>query len=115
MNEPTEEQIQWVWEQCAEEVIKDHEHYHYKFAPDNGVWYEAKGGFPVDLNNLFKYAVPIWIQSFGHSGGGQVAYRIFTPLFEVLSEQGYQRNLADLDKKFALALFWAIYKSLGGK
>ena len=62
MNEPTKEQQQWLWEKCGfkhtnspNEFIRRNwwtnpEHHCESHLPD------------LDLNNLFKYAVPIWIE-----------------------------------------------------
>ena len=85
-NKPTEAQIKEFWEWCGY----------------NWVTY-AMGEVPsLDLNNLFKYAVPkITDYTLGkHFPGGCYA--------EVYKDTKYHRGYS-IDKDPALALFWAIW------
>jgi len=108
---PTEEQLKWFLEQCGFE----HRYLNIWLFPD-GTYGKVPDIDSLEfLGFMFKYAVPKWIESFPHGGGRQVAYRMFSPLFETLSKQDYQKDLFNLGKEFAIALFWAIYKGLGGK
>ena len=113
---PTEEQQEKLWKWCGwRRVPEGKKAFHYErcqkvmnwYAPDNQER-SYKSLPPIDLNNLFKWAVPKWIKTFPHSGGCQVAYRIETPLFVSLSKADSKNNLGNLDEEFALALFWAI-------
>jgi hypothetical protein len=112
--EPADKQIQWFWEQCGIEN---------RFEGDTGTWYyhypdgqcdiESP---PIDLNNLFKYAVPklelkfqYLLRSMGSDGHMARVIALhpkpFTP-----------RVKAEVwNKDPALALFWAIYRAFGGE
>ena len=102
---PTKEQQ--FWERCGLRLIN---------LPDRGgeQWVDAEGRLiyldkhlPIDLNNLFKYAVPKL------EGGIDIAFSKFedTGWFVRLENQ----VMTTKDETPALALFWAIYKALGGK
>ena len=56
MNQPTKEQIQWFWEQCADEWFSFNEdkHRQYRFG---AIWTVDEP--PIDLKNLEKYAFPL--------------------------------------------------------
>ncbi len=98
--EPTKEQQREFWELCG---LK-------RFAsPDlSKIWHQWRypdGEYhkkppPIDLNNLFKYAVmpmpPV------------ERYRLLQDWLNDMTNKGYPENPA-------LALLWAIYKALGGK
>jgi len=114
MNQPTKEQKQWFWEQCG--LIS--------FTDDIGVVYEYERKLhkeppPIDLNNLFKYAVPK-LDVYNHGGfffnlvadGERWVCRIDRKR-EATINSFY--HLDGYGEDPALALFWAIYKALGGK
>ena len=95
MIEPTQEQINELWEWCGFRTDKD------------PLWWVndevaiPKHLFNVDLNNLFKYAVPKFEQCCIESmGGGHYGARV--SLGDTLG-QGEGKDPA-------LALFWAIYE-----
>ncbi len=92
---PTKEQIQGLWEQCVSgNILRD---------------LLIDGTNSISLNNLFKYAVPkvkflrIEKQHYPLSGDWLVTIQMYK----------YEIEIDDND--LALALFWAIYKALGGK
>ena len=91
---PTDKQIQWFWEQCG----LDFEDFYLE---------EGYTEPDIDLNNLFKYAVPIALGKLCESRHAleNCEGRLF-----LLWLEEYRHC-----KDFALALFWAIYKALGGK
>ncbi len=105
---PTDEQVKEFWTLLADE-IEDFEsgHRHYRF---NGAWCEEAWGIPIiDLNNLFKYAVPKlykdkeWLYSikftYNYPNGG-VTCEITTEKYLYMGQ----------GKDPALALFWAIHE-----
>ena len=108
---PTEEQIKKFWEKIADRVESFNEgrHYHFWFG---GEVYEGEptsfaSGIPIiDLNNLFKYAVPkiatldYYIELY-HDKPTFVA--------SIYRRDGeYETVVRNEDP--ALALFWAIWK-----
>jgi len=98
MEQPTEEQIQWFWEQCGFKIVgKTTLHAEY---PDGTIIVNGKY-LPIDLNNLFKYAVP----RINQIGYGNILLQEWVDKF-------YTEDTEELDP--TLALFWAIYKALGG-
>ena len=68
MKEPTEAQIKEFWEWCGFERLPEGKkgfHFHNPYGlliwkpPDATEWYHTQTHLPrIDLNNLFKYAVP---------------------------------------------------------
>ncbi len=92
--QPTTKQIQWFWEQCG-------------LHKDGNSWHNANGKQlseeepPIDLNNLFEYAVP----------------KLREDLFEDAFTRrmwGWIELVLDGDDP-APALFRVIYKALGGE
>lgn len=119
MNEPTQEQIKEFWEGCglhiAEQTwVDDH------YEPD-GQWYDANGhlytgdylyGIPVlDLNNLFRYAVPKLIDRYG--GILFVLPQSDFPSWDckILNTPNDEATFG-YGKDPALALFWSIRQVL---
>ena len=101
MDKPTKEQIQWFWEKCGFTYVFDESQ---GWLSPDGVW--GNDNPPIDLNNLFKYAVPKlvkWIM--GNNPNGEIKVIVYT-------EKNFFKSL---DKDPALALFWAIYKAFGGE
>ena len=124
MNEPTEEQIKKFWEWCGWKRIPLGKHnFHYErgekvmdwLAPDSD---RSSTRLPdIDLNNLFKYAVPKVLAT-GHwlgmittqlSSGTQYTFVIYVEKYRDKAEH----EASDRDP--ALALFWAIYKVMEEK
>ena len=111
--EPTKEQIKWLWEQCE---------WHKEKHPKGNwyMWYAPDGRFvdnhlpPIDLNNLFKYAVPK-LKEVGFNV--EICTTTSPTQFRTaIKDRGFSlvgRLVWDDDP--AIALFWAIYKCLGGK
>ena len=112
---PTDEQKQWLWEQCGFVwKLAYHDFYELEsplkeqFALTASSIGDIKYYPPIDLNNLFQYAVPkldleqIILQP-ETDGSWYCGVVVHSDLFEAE------------DKDPALALFWAIYKALGGK
>ena len=103
---PTKEQIQWLWEQCGFEYSDDWSSTCPYKDPQGVILHSWKG---IDLNNLWKYAVPTVIDRImtEQECSSDVAYGIL-----------FKKWLQELELNIphaALALFWAIYKCLGGK
>ena len=106
MNEPTQEQIKEFWEWCGL-------HYHGEagellvYAPDGTVF---NCGQPrIDLNNLFKYAVPKLDKM-----GNHLILRSHVYSESLVDSPDYEAEIAGGIKSHsidpALALFWAIWK-----
>ncbi len=103
MNEPTDEQVKEFWEWCG--CCQS------KMQIDTGWWFYPDGeihhGLPgIDLNNLFRYAVP------------QLPFlrMDYQPITEEYFFETMKPNTINLavgrDKDPALALFWAIKETL---
>lgn len=113
VNEPTKEQIQKFWQWCGfidlrgKTVAGDSWQY-----PNGG-----KGNLPkLDLNNLFKYAVPkIFVDS---QGGIEFQYYpgILRCILTTECEAGFDETPTE-NERFdpALALFWAIWSVIDGQ
>ena len=112
--EPTEEQIKNFWTKLADEVevFNKGGHYHFRFGYE---WYRGEStsfasGIPtIDLNNLFKYAVPKVL----HWYIKKVSLNLATVYACVELADGKVGEAYDNDP--ALALFWAIDKVREGK
>ena len=116
--EPTEEQERWVWEQCSHECVHAWDKtlvegikpdcydcvcnkcgMKFTFATGRFFAWGHEYDFPsIDLNNLFKYP----------------PCRMSTILWRKIIREWASTLTGDY-KKDTLALFWAIYKALGGK
>ncbi|KKL12711.1 hypothetical protein LCGC14_2533050 [marine sediment metagenome] len=108
---PTKEQIQWFWERCGWEVRVDE----VRDASGNtcyprSSWFNGvENTLPdIDLNNLFKYAV-LKLDKWNMHKPFKTA-RVITA--NVWIDDKYAFAESDVP---ALALFWAIYKALGGR
>ena len=124
MKEPTKEQQRWLWEQIADEVehFSQDRYRHYRFGEK---WVGDEP--PLDLNNLFKYAVPkskmdtLWVINnlgsptpsieycFGFTRGKDNDVICWSKTLPVES------CLSPICKDPALAIFWAICQALGDK
>jgi len=116
--EPTKEQIQKFWEWCgfqyarngSTELIADVEFYK---SPVDGHLMTLQ---PVDLNNLFKYAVPkltrceLWTNLDLDEETHNLVQGSFGALTSINHKFG---NGESTDP--ALALFWAIWEVINGK
>ena len=129
--QPTKEQIQWFWEQCGWEYKRCNPH-HFEDNPaaqerDMSWWHkDCSVGFRripgLDLNNLFKYAVQFleyvdisW-QPYLHSATVPVASAFIRTMANKPNKNivgGVEVRTGDSNP--TLALFWAIFKALGGK
>jgi len=122
MTEPTKEQIKAFWEWCG---IKE------RFESDTGTWYYHYPNRvndielpPVDLNNLFKYAVPkfqdmgnpVTLEAYEHKG---YLARVYKDCFTQRPDGSYEPFLEPIgeckDDDPALALFWAIWEVIHDK
>jgi len=111
--EPTEAQKKWFWEQCG--FTSDEwgiyapgvEH-----KPWNVYWENYSGVPPIDLNNLFKYAVP-FLQYANIQYSNQ--YPGVVPMCSATASVQFADNHTYADNDPALALFWAVYKAFGGE
>ena len=122
MKQPTKEQIQWFWERCGfvgdylpliDHSVDPPQMYagHWCFLFPDGTSVRVGHLPPIDLNNLFKYAVPkmgyVNIQFSDQ-------YSDVIPQFSATASIRFADNHIWADEDPALALFWAIYKALGG-
>jgi len=107
--EPTKEQIKWLWEQCGGIYINYNDEdgcpAHYKM-PDGGWLFDT---VKPDLNNLFRHAVPKVID------GSNILLQNCLKGWFVSVEKTFGNYIDAKDKDPAMALFWAIYRCLGGK
>ena len=106
MNEPTEAQIKEFWEWCG----------FWQDTYDKGLWrfpdgYTVAGELlPIDLNNLFKYAVPflqdkgymVELFSYEHKG-----YKV--KVYNIIGQVDIPIVITKDDDP-ALALFWALWQ-----
>ena len=105
MNKPTEAQIKEFWEWCGLTKIKRG----WKF-PDGDALIDC-GNPPIDLNNLFKYAVPKLKEN-----GFMVSLNLLGSIIGDWScrlHKGFFPNETFAEKENsdpALALFWAIWE-----
>ena len=121
---PTEEQIKKFWEWCGFYIEKDSNYptlYEELFTPDSKHVMSSTKILrlhypPIDLNNLFKYAVPKLIElnySFDIWNGSH-------QMISLIDEWGVQLSLptrvfhTEIQETLALALFWAINKVIEG-
>ena len=96
---PTQEQIKEFWEWCGFRFVED-KGYDYTLREwevhyPNGEWhhaYKSEIGELIDLNNLFKYAVPFVVKKYGLA---IVRLELLASIFRAIKE----------DKDPPLALF----------
>ena len=105
MDEPTDKQVKEFWEWCG-----------WKEWETGSWWYlgeNASDGLPpIDLNNLFKYAVPT-LQRNGYLF--TLCPTRFTGKFEVdIWRSGDIGITSSVDKDPAMALFWALWEVTNG-
>lgn len=97
MTEPTKEQIKEFWEWCGFTRLEYLDR----------LWYQRLEvslplALPIDLNNLFKYAVPkIWVCDIKLEEGIFWCVKVAHPELG----EGKANN-----EDFALALFWALWQ-----
>jgi len=109
MNQPTKEQVRRFWEQCGFK-FSHLASVHNFFLGDTGekvkFWLYPDGNCdilpPIDLNNLFKYAVPKLLEKIGKF---EIVALVNNAVCDAVEAKG---EITDF-------LFWAIYKALGGK
>ena len=116
MNKPTDEQIREFWEWCGFKYSHSarSKNFYTGALGRNVRFYSYPDGDvgeipPIDLNNLFKYAVPNvkWIQlSVGHAGLYIAQVRLYSD-----NKESFKKALCE-DKDPALALFWAIWEAI---
>ena len=128
MKEPTEEEVKRLWEWCGLKEMECHTELMIG-GNDSGVaWFypEATNSYiflsfnvpPIDLNNLFKWAVPK-VNSLGWGVGLMPCGPITNPLwygdtFNIWKEVHYRESNPKMDDP-ALALFWALDKVREGE
>ena len=115
MDKPTEAQIKEFWEWCGfksrlvwsdpADIVPRHQFTVWDYPDGSGVTQNLSVNPPIDLNNLFKYAVPKL-----HRKEGNVAI-----VSHITEEEGWHYSakigagrISVEDKDPALALFWAI-------
>ncbi len=112
MTEPTQEQIKEFWEWCGFEEVQYLDkrgkvcgtHWAHPLAIGGG-----SGSLPVlDLNNLFKYAVPIAIKKLVELN---LRYYIWTETKAIYYLfQAWEIEYKSRKRSFEEALFWAIWE-----
>ncbi len=132
MNKPTDEQVKEFWEKCGFKWVNKPTYFHgymmHGGVQKDGYWkYPKEAGKnshlpPIDLNNLFKYAVPkskfdtLWIINNLDSPVPSIDYCAGFSRGKVndvvcwSKELPIEECLSPIDKDPALALFWAIYE-----
>ena len=108
MNKPTEAQIKKFWEWCGWQIHHDAIKGEWiSIRPDGNTYMSTVDKKylpllfePMDLNNLFKYAVPKAHNQLGDEG-----------FYELM--KGWTRAII-FGREPALALFWAIYSIIEG-
>jgi len=104
MNEPTDKQIQWLWKQCGFDDLYGKGDWSYRVASFDWRYYGQKLP-PIDLNNLFKHAVPKLEECH------LITFRQ-NEYYAIAKLNGKVSDATNKDP--ALALFWAFFKALGG-
>jgi len=109
MNIPTQEQVKEFWEWCGFKKVDNPTVYcKWAYCYPDGNLYSFKGFPPIDLNNLFKWAVPGAIQEML----GELSYDRRSAVRALFKE--WLNNNPNGTDDFALALFWAIWKVIKG-
>lgn len=111
---PTNEQIKELWEWCGLRRGNKGINKNYYTEPDARYYTIPVWKLKLDLNNLFKYAVPklpveakIGFYYYGENAGAD-KYFAFIGKGDNLYKDAWSEEPA-------LALFWAIYKLIKGK
>ena len=116
MNEPTEEQIKKFWEWYGwRRVPEGKKAFHYEccqkvmnwYAPDNQER-SYKSLPPIDLNNLFEWAVPNTIKEIMEK------WKITYNQARRKLVRWWLEEMERVNQKDELALFWAINKVIKG-
>ena len=109
MKVPTEKQIKRFWEWCGFNFAGDEGYVGFP----NGTLHPIGDTPPVDLNNLFKYAVPKLMKTNQWVGMISTQMSKGTQYTFVVYKSG--DIIGDSDNTDpALALFWAIWKVIKG-
>ncbi len=121
MTQPTDAQIKEFWEWCGfKQLDKGNRSFHYErgqrvmdwMPPDKEEWFESVKSLPgIDLNNLFRYAVP-------KLGYRIRAITIYPPIIAPpVCDKCYMeitlcdgQTIESIEETPALALFWAIWE-----
>ena len=123
MNTPTYKQIQWFWEQCGFEVQesyrKNFDDGHTEITPETWLCPDKEDWLymlpSIDPNNLFKYAV-LELANYNLCKCREPMTANFGTHYAQAWGKLSAANYGECyDIAPALALFWAIYKALGGK
>ncbi len=127
--QPTQEQIKEFWEWCGFEEVwaANGSWWQYESYKETNHWWEDSSSRkykelpPVDLNNLFKYAVPKALED-NSSFIDLQTRRYIAPtqedlvtsyICEIWSDNG-QGSIVRQSQDVALALFWAIWEVIHG-
>ena len=113
--QPSENQIRELWEWCGWEQTTNGFYAHPSIASAEYYHYESGGKLPpIDLNNLFKYAVPKVSHAEVATGcfAGQTGN--FRAQVKTNPPQLYERWSSASAETPALALFWAIMEVING-
>lgn len=119
--QPTEAQVKEFWEWYGFKYLESREydgiHQHFDYRrwelndKENDLYYESATLPPIDLNNLFKYAVPKTREKrfMLNLSSGMLVSNTTVTLYKSKNEtyQGFSEDPA-------LALFWAIWEVIHG-
>ena len=118
---PTQEQVEKFWRWCGFKPISDDAPFYEN--PNGDIYYDHVGRStlpPLDLNNLFKWAVP---KVYAMDNFWLIDYQL-TALAKTMDITGHSwsilfngegRGCHGTDEDPALALFWAIYNVMEGQ
>jgi len=107
MTEPTQEQIKEFWEWCEVEKILQAE-----YSPLDEVIRQPHYEYPpIDLNNLFKYAIPLLEWYSIHVVEDGTGNKLINAAAQL---KAGDKPKFSIDKDPADALFWAIYEVIKG-
>jgi len=119
MEQPTEAQIKEFWEWCGWEIVEDTGRGWYSIDPITKTRYMGTSDpiclnllyIPIDLNNLFKYAVPkLRYANIQYSD----QYPDVVPAYSATASIQFGDNHTWADSDPAIALFWAIWEAVRG-
>lgn len=111
MDKPTQEQIQKFWEWCGAKYYQPPNHYDRFDEPC--YWILPNGAttknIQVDLNSLFKWAVPKAIKKLEDSGKYKSQKSAMKKLFLIWLRYFWSQTMP-----IEIALFWAIWEVING-
>lgn len=102
LEEPTEAQIKEFWEWCGFNWVSSYDCFTMPEGDEKALMFNGD----IDLNNLFKYAVPKAVEELRVRPDVRHIHNAYAKLFNIWLERLFSMNYKDL----APALFWVIWE-----